>query len=444
MNRSSFTRRLFLRQAVRAGAAGVVMPSLIKGCSSERRAVVSPVFRDIAPEGRELRAGVIGCGSRGTGAATDFLAAASGVTITALGDLFEDRLNSCRNILNREYSQQIDDSNCFTGFDAWKGVLASDIDVVILATPPAFRPEHFSGAIDARKHVYLEKPVAVDPPGVRSVIATSRKAEGAGLSVVAGTIKRHQRDYAATQSMIAGGAIGDIVSANCYYNVGRLWHRKPEPQWSEMESMVRDWVNWCWLSGDHIVEQHIHSLDVLHWFMGGYPVAALGVGSRQRRVTGDQYDNFSVDFEMEGGVHYHSMCRQIDGCHNIVAEKMWGTKGYTNCVNTISDRDGNVKWNYSYPVDDEGRDTGRLPLSPFVQCHIDLISAIRTGVPLNEGEAVAMSTMVAIMGRISAYTGRRITMDEMMASGLQIGPERYELGPVDIPDVVPVPGNPAG
>jgi predicted dehydrogenase len=204
--------------------------------------------------------------------------------------------------------------------------------------------------------------------------------------------------------------------------------------------MIRDWVNWIWLSGDHIVEQHIHNLDVINWFTGKYPLSAVGMGSRQRRVTGDQYDNFSVDFVYEGEVHLHSMCRQINDCANNVSEYIRGTKGYTNCKNTIWNPDGTVLWKYEYPLDEAGQPTENVKVDPYVQEHIDLITAIRTNKPVNEAEQIAKTNLMAIMGRVSAYTGKEVTLDEMMNSELKLGPKELVLGKVDMEIMVPKPG----
>lgn len=440
MKKREVSRRTFVGKAAAAGVAGAVMPSLIAGCTPRRKEVVVPVFLDQAPDGPVLKAGVIGCGGRGTGAANDFLRSGPNVKITALGDVFADRLNACKAQLNEKRGQEIADENCFVGFDAYQKVIDSGVDVVILATPPYFRPEHFAAAVDARKHVFMEKPVCVDPAGARQVIATARKAEGLGLSVVTGTQRRHQRDYVATYKELAQGMIGDLVSGNCYWNQNKLWHRDPNPAWSEMEYMIRDWVNWTWLSGDHIVEQHVHNLDVIHWFMGGFPVAAVGFGSRHRRVTGDQYDNFSVDYEMADGRHFHSMCRQINDCANNVSERVQGTNGWSNCQNLIVDNKGNEIWKYAYPLNDKGEQMTSVKVPAMIQEHIDLVTAIRTGKPFNEAEATAMSSLVAIMGRISAYTGKKVTMEEVMNSDMKLGPKVFVLGPVDIPKDIPVPG----
>jgi myo-inositol 2-dehydrogenase / D-chiro-inositol 1-dehydrogenase len=442
MSDEALSRRGFVEAAVTAGVAGAAIPFLLTGCSGTAPEVEVPVFLDQAPDGPLLTAGLIGCGGRGTGAALDFLNAGPNLKITALGDVFPDRVEACRERLNRDMGQEIPEESCFVGFDAYEKVISSGVDVVILATPPFFRPEHFAAAVDARKHVFMEKPVCVDPTGARSVIVTARKAEGLGLSVVTGTQRRHQRDYVATYKEVAQGRIGQLVSATCYWNQGKLWHRDPNPAWSEMEYMIRDWVNWCWLSGDHIVEQHIHNLDVIHWFMGAYPVAAVGFGSRHRRVTGDQFDNFSVDYVLEDGRHFHSMCRQIDGCIDNISERVQGTKGWSNCQNLVADHAGKELWTYEYPLDEEGNPTTSVKVGPFQQEHIDLVTAIRTDRPLNEAEATAMSTLVAIMGRISAYTGRRVTMEEVMNSDLRLGPKVFAFGPVDLSKDVPVPGQP--
>ena len=397
-------------------------------------------FLDQAPDGQELKAGLIGCGGRGTGAAIDFLNAGPSLKVVALGDVLQEKVTSCRKELKDQKGVEIPDEKCFVGFDAFQKVIESGVDIIILATPPFFRPEHFAAAVEARKHVFMEKPVCVDPVGARSVIATARKAQGMELSVVTGTQRRHQRDYVATYKNIAEGMIGEIVSANCYWNQSKLWHRDPNPEWTEMEYMIRDWVNWCWLSGDHIVEQHVHNLDVINWFTGKFPVKAVGFGSRLRRVTGDQYDNFSIDYVFDNDMHVHSMCRQINGCVTNVSERIQGTKGHSNCQNTIWDSAGKEVWKYEYPVTADGQPGSELKISPYLQEHIDLVTSIRTGKPFNEAENTAMSTLVAIMGRVSAYTGKEVTLDEIMNSDLKLGPKVFAFGPVDVSKEVPVAG----
>jgi myo-inositol 2-dehydrogenase/D-chiro-inositol 1-dehydrogenase len=441
MKNSGISRRNFLGKAATVGVAGVIVPSIITSCSREAKKVVAvPTMLDQAPDGPVIRAGVIGCGGRGTGAAINFLSAGPNLQIVALGDTFQDRVDQCRADILKEKGQDVPIDKCFVGFDAYQKVIDAGVDLVILATPPSFRPDHLAAAVAAKKHIFAEKPVCVDPVGARSVMATAQKAKGLELSIATGTQRRHQRDYVATWQQVAQGLAGDITGGNVYWNGGKLWHRENNPKWSEMEWMIRDWVNWTWLSGDHIVEQHVHNLDVMNWFTGTHPVKAVGMGSRLRRVTGNQYDNFSVDFTMENGTHFHSMCRQINGTTSNVSERLQGTKGSTNCRNTILDLAGTEVWKYEYPLDKEGKPTGNVKVDPYVQEHIDLVTAIRSGQAFNELENTAISTMVAIMGRISAYTGKETTYEEMMNSDLKLGPKVFDFGPVDIDKSVPIAG----
>ena len=443
MKKSNITRRNFLGKAATVGVAGVVVPTIITSCARETKKVVEvPKFLDQAPDGPVLKAGVIGCGGRGTGAAINFLSAGPNLQVTALCDTFQDRVDSCRESILKEKNQEVPVENCFVGFDGFQKVIDSGVDIVILATPPYFRPEHLAAAVAAKKHIFTEKPLAVDPSGARSVMATAKKAEGLGLSIATGTQRRHQRDYVATWQQVQQGLIGELTGGNIWWNGGKLWHRDNNPTWSEMEWMIRNWVNWTWLSGDHIVEQHVHNIDVANWFFGKHPVKAVGMGSRLRRVTGDQYDNFSIDYTFENGMHIHSMCRQINGCANNVSERLQGTSGSTDCESTIFDLAGAELWKYEYPLDKDGKPTGRVSVDPYVQEHIDLITAIRTGKPFNELENTAISTMVGIMGRISAFTGKETTWEEMMNSDLKLGPAVFAFGPVDIPKDVPIAGEP--
>jgi predicted dehydrogenase len=432
----NFNRREFIGMGSAAVAAG-----LLVGCDTKKITLDLGPFLDQAPDGPELKAGLIGCGGRGTGAAIDFLNSGPNLSIVALGDVFQDRIDECKDKLKKNKDVEVPPERCFVGFDAFEKVIDSGVDIIINATPPFFRPQHFAAAVNARKHVFMEKPVAVDPVGARSIIASSKKAEGLGLCVGTGTQRRHKRNYVTTFKQIFEGAIGDIVSANCYWNSGQLWYKPPKSGWSEMEYMIRDWVNWCWLSGDHIVEQHVHNIDVINWFMESHPVNAVGFGSRHRRVTGDQFDNFSIDFTYENGIHVHSMCRQISGCWNSVSEYVRGSKGHTNAKDTIFNPDGSIKWRYDYPLDEEGKKTNQVKVSPYVQEHIDLVTAIRTNSrPYVEAEQTAVSTMAAIMGRISAYTGKVVTWEEVMNSDLKLGPTEYKMGPVSIEKSIPVPG----
>jgi myo-inositol 2-dehydrogenase / D-chiro-inositol 1-dehydrogenase len=427
-----FNRRDFLGAAALGGA-------LFAAACGAREEAVGPLGPKMeigplqAPDGPVLRAGLIGCGGRGTGAAGDFLSAGPSLEVVALADIFQDRVDRCRERLQEQHGVEIPDEHCFTGFDCHRELLDNvDVDIILQATPPHFRPAHFEAAVQARKHVFMEKPVAVDPVGSRSVMATAERADAFGLTVVAGTQFRHQRSFIETYNRVQDGAIGRIVAARAYSLRGQLWYRVPQPEWSEMEAMLRDWVNWNWLSGDFIVEQHIHGLDVLFWFTGRYPVRGIALGGRARRVTGDQYDFFAVDYELEGGVHMHTLSRQVDGCTNNISRWVVGTRGYTNCEDTIFDLDGNVIWKYE---EGEPKDN-----SPYVQEHIDMVTAIRTGQRVNEADFNARSAMGAIMARDSAYTGLEITWEELMASDQRLGPTEYAWGPVGIEAKPPVPG----
>ena len=447
MSNNNFSRRKFLTGAAAVGAAGAMGLGTFTGCSkggggtdvtgkydwTPRELNLHPLL-DKAPEGKELKAGVIGCGGRGSGAALNFLDAGPGLTITALGDVFQDRIDNLKNKLKEQKGIDLPQEKCFIGFDAFEKVIDSDVDIVILATPPKFRPEHFEAAVKARKHVFMEKPVAVDPAGARQVIAAAKMADAQGLKIITGTQRRHEHSYINLLKEINNNAIGNIVSANVYWNGGKLWHRDNNPDWSEMEWMIRDWVNWCWLSGDHIVEQHVHNLDVATWYLGTHPVKALGFGSRQRRVTGDQYDNFSVDYVYEDGRHMHSTCRQINGCANGVYEIFHGTKAIATTTGhkpQIVDASGNQLF-----VAEASE------ISPYVQEHIDLVTCIRKDIPVNEAEQTAITNLVAIMGRVSAYTGKEVTYEEMMNSDMKLGPEKYIMGNIGYIEkaTIPVPG----
>ncbi len=435
------SRREFIETIGLVGAAGA-LGAMVAGCTrvGEQYAQYPwPPLLDRAPDGPTLRAGVVGCGGRGTGAANDFLEAGPNLEIVALADVFQDRLDTCRASLQKDRNVEVADEQCFVGLDAYERLIATDVDIVILATPPYFRPQHFEACVDARKHVFMEKPVAVDPVGARSVMASARTADGLRLCVVTGTQRRHQADYLETFRKVTRGAIGDVVAATCYWNGRVPWWRDRQRGWTDVEYMLRDWVNWTWLSGDHIVEQHVHNLDVVNWFLGdAHPEKAVGFGGRWRRPSGDQYDFFSVDYTYDNDVHVHSMCRQIAGCADNVSELVRGTKGYTNCRDEIWGADGQAEWRYPYPLNEDGEE---IDPRPYVQEHIDLVTAIRTDRPVNEAARTAVATMTAIMGRVSCYTGQEVTWDQMMESDLHLGPEQLTFGPSRLVQaVVPVPG----
>lgn len=379
-----------------------------------------------------VRVGVVACGGRGTGAAIDCMDAAPGVEVVALADLFADRVQSSLARLKEKHADKVKvtPDKCFTGFDAYKKVCAlPEVDLIVTAAPPGFRPLHLKAAVEAGKHVFMEKPVAVDPVGIRSVIASSELAREKGLAIVAGTQRRHQARYLELMKRIHGGAIGEVVGGQCYWNQGELWVVKQTPQMTDMEWQCRNWLYFTWLSGDHIVEQHVHNIDVVNWAFGATPVKAMGMGGRQVRTApeyGNIFDHFAVEFEYPSGARVMSMCRQTPGCSDRVEEKIVGTKGSAMGFGEIS---GPNAWKF------EGDE-----INPYVQEHTDLIAGIRAGKPLNEGKRVAESTLCAIMGRMSAYTGRAISWDwAMNASKLDLTPAKIEFGPLPV-EPVAVPG----
>jgi predicted dehydrogenase len=455
---NSISRRSFLKSSAMAGALGAIgtggAATVLTSCggSADKSAAVKalkepgtyyiPDLVDLAADGQELKAGIIGCGGRGSGATFDFLNAANGVTIVALGDTFQERVDALADKLKTEKNIEIPADKRFVGLDAYKQVIDSGVDVVIIATPPCFRPIHFQYATEKGKHSFLEKPICVDPVGYKLIVATAKQAKAKGLRVVTGTQRHHQRNYVESYKKIMEGAIGEITGGVVYWNQNMLWYRERQKGWSDCEWMIKDWVNWKWLSGDHIVEQHVHNIDVFTWFSGLKPVKAVGFGSRQRRLTGDQYDNFSIDFTMENGIHLHSMCRQIDGCANNVSEFIQGTKGSWSTANgetVIKDLAGNVVWKF----DSEAEKANFKQTNPYVLEHVNWINSIRGKKEIEQASETAISNMAAIMGRESAYSGAEVTWDEMTASNLDYTPADLNLGKMDMKGfVVPVPGKP--
>jgi predicted dehydrogenase len=398
--------------------------------------------------------GVIGCGGRGTGAALNVLqaatnvlyprqgyhtedvaanarAAAGNVRIVALADLFPDRLERCRSELAK-LDVNVPDEACHTGFDAYQELLArEDVNYVILAEPPHFRPAHLMAAVEAGKHVFMEKPVAVDGPGVRLVLEAGERAGRKGLGIVAGTQRRHDLAYAETVTRLREGAIGEIHTGRAYWNGGVIWVVERQPEWSDMEWQVRNWNYFTWLSGDHIVEQHLHNLDVINWVMGMTPARARALGGRQAREGdsyGHIYDHFAVEYEYPNGALLLSQCRQMNGCETRIEEAVEGTLGRSNCKGLIWDKDGKPVFRFDKQVP-----------NPYEQEHADLIASIRAGAPLNEARAVAESTLTAIMGRESAYTGQTIAWEQALRSERRWGPDRYAFGDLPFPEV-PAPG----
>jgi myo-inositol 2-dehydrogenase/D-chiro-inositol 1-dehydrogenase len=437
------SRRRFLSNTAIATIGTIGAAQLITSCagkSSKKGNLKLPELLTQAPDGKVLKAGLIGCGGRGTGAAINFLDAGPNLQIVALGDVFQDRLDKCRSELKTQKNIDIPDEKCFLGFDSYEKVIDSGVDLVLLCTPPHFRPQHVDAAVKAGKHVFMEKPCAVDPVGARSVMVSSERAKQSGLCIVSGTIRRVQKDFMETQRRVANGEIGEIVSAHIIRNGGSLWVIKRQPGMTDMEYMLRNWANFCWLSGDHIVEQFIHEIDVMNWYIGKNPVKAIGWGGRQRRITGDQYDFFSIEYVYDNGMHTHCAARQITGCSNLTEQTITGTEGFANAKGILYNLKGEEIWKYPVPAEGDADQKWKVK-DPFVQEHINLVTAIRTGNIINDAEAQVNSTLITIMGRMSAYTGKDVTWEEVMNSDLYLGPKTYAFGPVPgIPETIPVIG----
>jgi predicted dehydrogenase len=385
----------------------------------------------------ELKVGLIGCGGRGTGAVLDALEASPMTRIHAIGDVFLERVNGCR----EQWAGQdkaiakrcvLPEDRVFVGFDAEDKVLASGVDLVILATPPGFRPRQLAKAIVAGKHVFMEKPVAVDPEGVRIVMAAARLAEEKKLNIVTGTQRRHEQCYLEALKRVRDGAIGKVMHASVYWNQGGLWMNPRKPEWSDLEWQLRNWLYFAWLSGDHIVEQHVHNIDVGQWFMEAYPDRCLAQGGRQVRTSpayGHIFDHFAAEFEYDDGRTISSHCRQIDGCANRVEEIIHGTDGMARLSSGRAEIVGKASWVFR----------GDQP-NPYVQEHRDLIAGITgEGAYLNEAERIAQTTLMAIMGRMSAYMGRSLTWAQAMESKLDLFPKTLAFGPMPMPEIA-VPG----
>ncbi len=442
MSDNPVTRRDFVKTSV-AGASALAAFSL---------SGTNMAFASSGRSSGALRVGVIGSGGRGTGAAMNALEASPDTKVVALADLFPDRAMSARASLmsiDNPWKDRVEipESAVYTGFDNYKQLLASEVDMVVLATAPHFRPIHIAAAIEKGCHVFVEKPVAVDPAGIRAVLEASSKADAKGLSIVAGTQRRHETSYREAMARIKEGALGRIIASEAYWNQGGLWMHPRRPEWSDMEWQIRNWLYFTWLSGDHIVEQHVHNIDVVNWAMSvstgeTHPARAQAVGGRQVRTSpayGHIYDHFGVLFEYASGATMLSMCRQQDGTEPRVEEVIRGTGGFCSL------RPGSADFR-PYPAsgnkpagDTEGWRFSGDNNNPYVQEHVDLIHAITSGQRVNEAKQVAESTLTAIMGRMAAYTGKTVTWDQALNSTLDLAPPSYELGPLPTPEV-PMPG----
>jgi predicted dehydrogenase len=423
---SGRTRREFVKTTSLV-AAGSVIPGLLMS-----NAVVHAAGDDM------LRVGLIGCGGRGTGAANQALQADPRVKLTAMGDLFEDRLQTSLASLQKhpELAAKIDVpvERRFVGFDAYKQVLASGVDVVLLTTPPHFRPLHLQAAIAAGKHVFAEKPCAVDAPGVHSVLRSCEEAKKKGLAVVSGLCLRYHEPYRAAIRRIQEGAIGELrtLLANDYR--GTIWLKPREPNWTDMHWQMRNWYYFTWLSGDFNVEQHVHNLDLCAWAMGDeYPVKAIGMGGREvRKGTeyGNIFDHHSVVYEYANGARLISNTRQMAGCENDISVHLLGTQGTAS----LTERRNGVRIRAAedWVFREEAKNLYQVE-------HDELFASIRAGKPINNGEYMAKSSLLAIMGRMATYTGQTITWEMAWNSKEDLTPTRYEWGDIATPPVA-IPG----
>ena len=418
-HRTASTGGISRRQLVRTGAA-LSAAGLVGSLSP----------RGVYAAGSDtIKLGLIGCGGRGSGALADCISSNQGVQLHALADLFGDKVEGqAAGYAKKGPAYACPKERCFSGWDAYKKVLDSGVDLVILATPPGFRPLHIRAAAEAGKNIFAEKPVAVDPAGCRMVMDAAKIIDEKKLGFVAGTQRRHTAAYVETLNRIHDGALGDLVAGQCYWNQGGLWVRQKAAGMSDTEWQVRNWLYFTWLSGDHIVEQHVHQIDVMNWAMGGPPVSAYGMGGRQARTSpncGHIWDHFAIEYVYKNGARVMSMCRQIDQTEGRVAQNVQGTKGSSNCEGVIL---GANAWKH------EGGG-GRRSLGGTQLEHVDLIESIRSGKPLNEAQRIAETTLTAVMGRMSAYCGRTVTWDQAIKSKLDLMPKTLEFGPMPTPPV---------
>jgi predicted dehydrogenase len=388
--------------------------------------LVSPLAQGVHIGGDDvIKVGLIGCGGRGTGAARNALKADGSAKLVAMGDAFVDRLEpSLKSLQNSDVGTQVevDENHRFTGFDAYRNVIAAS-DVVLLCATPHFRPRHLRAAIEAGKHVFCEKPVAVDAPGLRHVMESCRIAKEKGLNIVSGLCYRYQDSKREVIQKVQDGAIGDIVSLQCTYNTGFLWHRGREPEWSEMEFQLRNWLYFTWLSGDHIAEQSIHSLDKILWAMKDVPPARVTAsGGRIVRTDpkfGNVFDHFNTVYEWEDGPKLFHSCRQWGGADADVSDFVFGTKGTAAIQSHYVT--GENAWRF------RGR-----PSDMYQQEHDEFFAALRAGKPIHDGDYMCKSTLMAIMGRMSAYTGKTITWEQALNSQLDLTPKEYAWGDVEV------------
>ncbi|MBI5385099.1 MAG: Gfo/Idh/MocA family oxidoreductase [Verrucomicrobia bacterium] len=425
MGLRELSRRQFLKTSTVAAVAG---PFVAGHAFAQDRAAAS---------GGTLRVGLIGCGGRGTGAAAQALTADPHAKLVALGDAFQDRLQNSLETLRKQkdIADRIDvpAERCFVGFDAYQQVIASGVDVVLLATPPHFRPIHLKAAIEAGKHVFAEKPVAVDGPGVRSVLASCEEARKRNLSIVSGLALRYSFGHRETVKRIHDGALGEVRALQANDFRGPIWVKPRRLEWTDMEYHMRNWYYFTWLSGDFNVEQHVHMLDLCAWIMKDeYPVSALGLGGRQVRTGpdfGNIYDHHAVIYEYASGAKLHAYCRQQSGGVNDISVEVTGANGTA----TVSQRGlfitAGTKWSY-----------GGEKNNNFVTEHEALFTSIRSGKPINNGDYMAKSTLMAVLGRMATYTGQRVSWEQAMNSQEDLSPARYAWDTAPPKSEIAVPG----
>jgi predicted dehydrogenase len=424
MTTSKPNRRNFLSDSAKIAAAGTIGTTLVRPAMGYHNSVDDT-----------LKIGLVGCGGRGTGAILNATKADSNTKVTALADMFMDRVEKCHKTLDTQIPDQltVDKEKMFDGLDAYKNLIESGVDVVLLATPPYFRPMQLKAAIEAGKHVFCEKPVGVDVPGVRSVMESCKLAAQKGLSVVSGLCWRYDLGVVDMISRIKNGAIGEIKTIESNYLTGTLWHRGEDESWSSLDYQLRNWLYYNWLSGDHIAEQHIHSLDKALWLMDDVPpVSCYALGGRLVRTGkkwGNVYDHFSTVYEWEGSdVKTFSHCRQMAGCFSETTDHVIGTKGKANILKfKIENEDGEQSHKQKKP-------------SMYDIEHEHLFQSIRAGKPINNGTYMSYSTLMALIGRDAAYTGKKIMWEDYMKSEEKLGPKDINNAANYEPDPVRMPG----
>jgi predicted dehydrogenase len=443
MNRRSFLTGV---AAISAGSA-MGVGTLFNSCTSKETltplhpldGLYQPELPDKAIDGKPLKAAMIGCGSRGTGAACNFLSSADGLSIVACADMFPDKIERCRRILKEKMNNEVADDMCFTGFDAYKKACELPVDIILIATPNLFHAYHLKYAVEQGKHVFVEKPACIDAASYRTFMTAIKQAGSKGQSVLTGTQYHHDRRFVASYQKIQEGLIGDIASGAVYYNTSLGSPVSRQPGWTDMEYMIRDFFSWNWLCGDMVLDQLIHWVDVFTWFSHLKPKKVMANGSRLFRNFGNLYDNFGIDFEYEGGVHVTGLCRQYIKCDNRVGAVIRGTKGLWDSDDfSIRDLKGNVLWKY----DAEAAQTQYKTHDMYTLEHVEFVNSLRKGKLMDQSETTAISSMACIMARESAYTGKTIIWEDITNSTLDFMPTELALTNVDMSvyGKIPVPG----